>query len=525
MKNILRLCKLACLAALSLLILSCRGKADYRDILPADAFITVGINPASLLEKSGAARIDECPFYTRLAEQMEQEESMTAEEKEYLLGLLKNPAESGIDLNRDLYYFMSMGGNSLSLSPEMSGGLLLPIGDKAKLDGLIGRLNEKSRTESRTEGGLTFAVIGEYAPMRVICAYNDRAFLLYFTQNAALDLSEQVRTLFAQKREDSLMGKNAAAGQLSDKNDLDILFSYAPLLANNPMLSAMPLTQAMQHATAAASVNFEKGRIVNHTKVFFDDKESEAEMKEVSYVKPQTGALLRYLPASSIGVLSCGLDGKKLYAMLTRIPGYGPMLVNPLIERVMNALNGDFAITFSRMAVLNRNNSPLEASLLAQIQDPAILKSLVAEMNGMPIKQTGENAYSLELGGEPISAGVIDDVLYVTTDPLVKSAIDGTAIESMTAMERIFKKQATTFYVDFEGVDMLVAQYDAFTDTMPQIAIAHALLGLFDTMECYGSMEGATCDIRMKDKEQNALKSICDQVGQLIGQCMAETQM
>ena len=278
MKNILRLCKLACLTALSLLILSCRGKADYRDILPADAFMTVGINPASLLEKSGAARIDECPFYTRLAAQMEQEESMTAEEKEYLLGLLKNPAESGFDLNRDLFYFMSMSGSTLS--PEMSGGLLLPIGDKAKLDDLIGRLNEKSGTESRTEGGLTFAVIGEYAPMQVIYAYDDRAFLLYFAQNASLDLSEQVKALFAQKREDSLMGKNAAAGQLSDKNDLDILFSYAPMLANNPMLSAMPLAQAMQHATAAASVNFEKGRIVTHSKVFFDDKESEAEMKE-----------------------------------------------------------------------------------------------------------------------------------------------------------------------------------------------------------------------------------------------------
>lgn len=520
MKNILRLCKLACLTALSLLILSCRGKADYRDILPADAFMTVGINPASLLEKSGAARIDECPFYTRLAAQMEQEESMTAEEKEYLLGLLKNPAESGFDLNRDLFYFMSMSGSTLS--PEMSGGLLLPIGDKAKLDDLIGRLNEKSGTESRTEGGLTFAVIGEYAPMQVIYAYDDRAFLLYFAQNASLDLSEQVKALFAQKREDSLMGKNAAAGQLSDKNDLDILFSYAPMLANNPMLSAMPLAQAMQHATAAASVNFEKGRIVTHSKVFFDDKESEAEMKEVSYVKPQTGALLRYLPASSIGVLSCGLDGKKLYAMLTRIPGYGPMMVNPQVEQVMNALNGDFAIAFSDMAVSDRNTSHLEASLLAQIQDPSILQSLIAEMNGMPIKQTSENAYSLELGGEPISAGVKDDILYVTTDPLVKSAIDGTTIESMTAMERIFKEQATTFYVDFEGVDKLLT---SLAEETPQTAIAHAMLGLFDTMECYGSMESATCDIRMTDKEQNALKSICDQIGQLIGQCMAETQM
>ena len=36
---------------------------------------------------------------------------MTAEEKEYLLGLLKNPAESGFDLNRDCLLYTSAPAN------------------------------------------------------------------------------------------------------------------------------------------------------------------------------------------------------------------------------------------------------------------------------------------------------------------------------------------------------------------------------------------------------------------------------
>lgn len=46
MKNFLRPLKLACLAAASMLIVSCGGSADYRSILPADSFMTVAENLA-----------------------------------------------------------------------------------------------------------------------------------------------------------------------------------------------------------------------------------------------------------------------------------------------------------------------------------------------------------------------------------------------------------------------------------------------------------------------------------------------
>ena len=51
MKNFLRPLKLACLAAASMLIVSCGGSADYRSILPADSFMTVSVNYGQTNEK------------------------------------------------------------------------------------------------------------------------------------------------------------------------------------------------------------------------------------------------------------------------------------------------------------------------------------------------------------------------------------------------------------------------------------------------------------------------------------------
>ena len=110
MKKTLRSLKLACLAAVSMLVVSCGGSADYRNFLPADSFMTMSVNPASLLQKSDAGDIGQHPLFIRLKAELDKAEGITAEEKEYLLALLKNPCESGVDLKKDLFFFMSMDG-------------------------------------------------------------------------------------------------------------------------------------------------------------------------------------------------------------------------------------------------------------------------------------------------------------------------------------------------------------------------------------------------------------------------------
>lgn len=519
MKNFLPIVKLACLAAVAALIVSCGGGADYRNLLPADSFMTMSVNPASLMEKSGACDAACNPLLDRLKAELGKAENLSAEESEYLLSLLENPAESGLDLKKDLFMFMSMSGSDIN-NPEVRGGLLFPVGDKSKLDALIARINEKSGTEAVTENGVSVVKIGEETAATGVCAYNDIACMLYF-QTCGGDIEAKVRGLFAQKQGESLMGDKVVAARLSARNDVNMVMPYdnLPVMANYSMLGAMPMMDALKGAVMIGSSNFEKGRIVSDAVMNYKDKESEKKAMEFyAYVKPQTGALLRYVPANSIGAVSYGLDGEKLYAMLAAMPGYGMMLGNPMIKQVLDAFDGDCVISFSGMTPDGRY--PV-ASLLVEVNDPAVLQTIVTNLAGMPIQQTAEGEYMFSMGGISVLFGVKNKVLYCTTDVAVKSALDGTKIESLTSLDRIVKGKSGTFWLDFKGLNALVAQLTGGYG-MPQVEIALSVLGMFDDLEAYGTMEGGEFIVNMADKEQNAFKTICDTTGALIRQYMPE---
>lgn len=439
MKNFLPIVKLACLTAAAALIVSCGDGADYRNVLPADSFVTMSVDAASLLKKSGTCDAASNPLLDRLKAELDKAEELSAEEKEYLFSLLENPAESGLDLKKELFLFMSADGADIN-NPEVGGGLLFPVGDKSKLDALIARINEKSGTETVTEAGVSVVKIGEESEASGVCAYNDIACLLYFKTDPCGVVEEKVRKLFAQKRAESLMGDKAVAARLAARNDVNMVVSYANLSAmmNNPMLAAMP--------------------------------------------------------------------------------GYGMMLGNPMVKQVLDAFDGDCVISFSGMTPDGR--FPI-ASLLAQVNDPAVLQTVVTNLAGMPVQQTAEGEYVFNSGDVSVLFGVKNKVLYCTTDTAVKSALDGAKIESLMSLDGIVKGQSCTFWVDFKGLSALVSQLAGEAGT-PQAEAALAVLGMFDDMEAYSTMEGGKLVVNMADKEQNAFKTICDTTGALIRQYMPE---
>ena len=88
-----------------------------------------------------------------------------------------------------------------------------------------------------------------------------------------------------------------------------------------------------------------------------------------AYVKPQTGALLRYVPAGIRSVRwRYGLDGEKMYSVFSAMPGYGMLMANPMVKQVMDAFERrlrDFVLGDEQPTV----KYPV-ASLLAQVKDP-----------------------------------------------------------------------------------------------------------------------------------------------------------
>lgn len=285
------------------------------------------------------------------------------------------------------------------------------------------------------------------------------------------------------------------------------------IMDSNPMISSMPMMDALKGATLVSSVNFEKGRIVFDAAMSYKDKESEQKLMDFyAYVKPQTGALLRYVPRNTVGAMAYGLDGAKMYTVFSAMPGYGMLMANPMVKQVMDAFDGDCVISFSGMTADGRY--PV-ASLLAQVKDPAVVQTIVSNLAGMPIQKAGEGEYTISMGGVTVMFGVKGDVLYCTTDAVVKSALDGADIESLASMSKIFKGQSGSFYVDFEGVNALTAQLVG-GNVDPQVEAALSVLAMFEDLEAYGTMKGGTAVVNMTDKEQNSFKTICDKIGELI---------
>lgn len=516
MKHLLRSCVLACCGAMAALVVACGSKSDYRELLPADSFVTVSVRPSSLSAKSGAGDITQNPLYTRLVSELKALEGLTPDEKEYVLTLLRTPEESGIEMDKDQFLFISAdlpADGSLSASMSQRVGVLLPLGDRAKFETLIGHICQKGGFTVETKHGVNYFVLGTSESYSGVCAYDDRAVLIYMGTGSVDAVCAEVAGLFTQKRSESLLGKADFAKQFDRENDINLVVSYAGMtsLFNHPMLSSLPMIEAMKSMTVVGSVNFVKGEIVSDFAAYYADAESERLIKEgYAYLTAQKGDLLRYVPASSMAVMGFGLDGEKLLEFVSSLPGGAMLVASPQVVQVMKAFAGDVAVSFSGMSLNGRY--PV-GSVLAKVDDPSAMDTIVANLAGLSVQKSGAGAYSLAMKGALIQFGVKDDIFYLTTDPTVKAALDGKSFESCESLKKIFEKQISTFYLDFEKMNAQLKAYLGSEDEMQDVL---SILGLFDELEAYGTMESGRMVVRMTDREQNALKSICDTVNALI---------
>ena len=156
-----------------MLVVSCGGSADYRNFLPADSFMTMSVNPASLLQKSDAGDIGQHPLFIRLKAELDKAEGITAEEKEYLLALLKNPCESGVDLKKTCSSSCRW---MARCSPRMSGGgMLLPSATRRNWTPCLHASARKAALHPGTRGGVSVIALGEdssvsgFAPTTIGC--------------------------------------------------------------------------------------------------------------------------------------------------------------------------------------------------------------------------------------------------------------------------------------------------------------------------------------------------------------------
>lgn len=513
MKTLSVLFRTAVLMAVVIGMTACGGsKSDYRNALPGDAMLALAFQPAQMAAKSGvnAETLERNPLYQRLVGQMDASGAFSAEEKEYVLSLLAHPEESGIDGGRAGYFFMAPGSGE-SFNPVF--GVLAPIGDAAKFTALIDRINAKGGLRTTHEGDLSVVRIGEKDNVTGLCAYNSEAVLCCFGQDSYETLLSYVKARFAAKPSESLLGDAVVSEFFAGKNDIDIYFSYKEImeLQSRMLTGSLPMADLLSGIRVIGSMNFEKGRIVASGQMLYASKEAEEQMAVLySYAREQRGVLLKYLPATGVATIGFGLTGSELYTTLSQMPGYGMMLANPMVKQVLDAFEGDMAINFAGM--LPGGAYP-KATLLCEVNDPAVVDNLLAALPGIPVVKSGAGAYTFSAGGVTVFFGVKDKVLYVTSDDAVKAALDGEKIESMSGKESLFKGNVSSLYLDFVRLNTLL---EGYATMVPQMQTMQTVLSLFADMQAWGTKDRGEMVVHMQDKERNALETICTTVNAMV---------
>ena len=142
-----------------MLIVSCGGSADYRSILPADSFMTVSVNPASLMRKCEAGDLDQHPLYIRIKAELDkvargeisQDELDSA--RRYCAQALRLAADDPVEL---MMYYLKMNITGEEIAPDelaalcegVSAGEVAEIARSCELDAVYFLSGEDEEVEA-----------------------------------------------------------------------------------------------------------------------------------------------------------------------------------------------------------------------------------------------------------------------------------------------------------------------------------------------------------------------------------------
>lgn len=497
------------LVVAALFVTSCQKGNEYEQALPKDAAVVVSADLASMADKSGLGGDEGKDALNRLSDALK---SGMKGSEQLIDKIVKDPSESGLDLRKNVYFFVE--------SQSTSAGLVASVRDDGKVEDLLDELRKQQLCEEPRESeGCTWTVMG-----RVLVAYNGDTFLAIADPKggAASDMQHTAAMMLRQKENEGFCGTDGFKRMKEAKGDIVAMTSLDML----PMQYSAMLTMGgsadmkLQDVKMMATVNFENGKVVADIENLSTDKTFNELSKQLyQATSPVKGSYLPTFAENTVVWMSANVDGSKLYSLLNGNATISQELENSMMpidfEAIFNAVKGDVAVV---------SPNPLTSGFVAyaDVTDAGFLqtfeglKPLLALTGGqMVLRNEGKDAYRFQmldgrvLGMRPGPAslwfGVKDNRFYLTNDVALLEAPKGTTLESTPWAGQVKGKRF------FMGVNFApaVAVAGTFMRGSSQLAPAMAVLGGFDylTVETFDEKKGRI-ELVMKDRNRNVLRSL-----------------
>lgn len=507
--------RLSVLTVLIVFLTACSKTSEYTNVIPADASVVASINLKSLASKAGLNDKENETAKQKVLEALKS--GMNAATFQQLEKVMKNPSESGIDIESPFYVFSS----SSFPYPAIVG----KVSNEDNLHTSLDVMTKEQICQPVSEAdGYSFTTMNG-----ILLAFNNSTVMIVTVNGTSQTekAKKGITDLMKQTADNSIVKCGAFQKMEQQKSDVNFFASMKTIPATYRSQASMGLPAEVkpEDITLVGGLNFEKGKIALKSENYTENDAVKALLKkQMESFGKTNGTFAKYFPASTLMFLNIGVKGEGLYNLLSENKEFRNTISIAKADEVkelFGSFNGDIS---AGLINVTRNIAPT-FMLYADVKNGNALEALYKNKQSLGMKrgediiQLGKDEYVYKTKGMNIFFGIKDKQMYATNDELLYKNVGKVADKSI---------KDAPYASDMKGKNIFVAiNADAILDLTVVKMVAGfggqevktyiELANKVSYLSMSSEGEISEIDLCLKDKDVNALKQIVDFAKQFAG--------
>ena len=300
--------RLSVLAVLIVFLAACSKTSEYTNVIPADASVVASINLKSLASKAGLDDKENEAAKQKVLEALKS--GMNAATFQQLEKVMKNPGESGIDVESPFYVFSS----SSFPYPTVVG----KVNNEDKLHASLDVMAKEQICQPVGEAdGYSFTTMNSG-----LLVFNSSTILVVnVCGTTQTDKAKESSTYLLKPTASNSIVKSGAFQKMEkQKSDINFFASMTaiPSTYRDQITMGLPTEVKAEDITLIGGLNFEKGKIALKTENYTENEAVKTLLKkQMESVGKANNTFVKYFPASTLMFFNVGVKGGELYNLLS----------------------------------------------------------------------------------------------------------------------------------------------------------------------------------------------------------------
>lgn len=412
----------------------CQSGDSYRKLIPADATLVCSSNLQTLSQDS---KFGDSELSSKILDYLDDLDDSDIQEK--IEAIVKDPAESGIDLRKPVYFFMT----------SDYSGLVMKVYKEKKVEEMLELLHDYDSSCSKVKDEDDYKYVNIEDGW--VVGFNDDALIMLFSIDGEFSsnrLKREIAKLMSQDEDDQYFAHD---------NPFDDAAEAAPLcvMVKGKIIDCLPLDSydkreldefnsiyksvcgiKIEDMNVFYTVTFEKNEAVLKAKVYCNDESDTKKLIGNLPYKTLKGDYAGYTPDDDDEpiVVAAGLDGSKIVDMMKALPQYDMLVENAKsngidVIDVIKSIDGDMMFTLTDYYTGDWREEPEYVfgyyGTFTSTDFAQDLIDLVETADITNVKSIGDGQYLIGDDNFSVHVGIRDKKLFVSKKPLAEAKTGG----------------------------------------------------------------------------------------------------